>query len=257
MEPLNNLSVKADPVNPLVENEQLSKLPDCVPLEIKSESDLPPLHVPGAIMQDDKTDLSPSSEPCSLGTDLQGAGSGACAAGEAAGALPRCEGHGHRTGRAGPPVLPGGPLPDAADLGRERRPRRRTSALLYSAGVADRTAQNAPGERGRRNRNKLRVSVTAQSYNHKLNIQVSAWWWALSLRSVPAKSVVCIGFLRAQLRMVAAAAAQRRNSVLISQYGKNSLEFSGGKTEEELAALTFILYHLRATFFLIRTTRGQ
>lgn len=40
MEPLNNLSMKADPVSPLVENEQLSKLPDCVPLEIKSESDL-------------------------------------------------------------------------------------------------------------------------------------------------------------------------------------------------------------------------
>lgn len=32
--------MKADPVSLLVENEQLSKLPDCVPLEIKSESHL-------------------------------------------------------------------------------------------------------------------------------------------------------------------------------------------------------------------------
>lgn len=34
-EPLNNLSTKGDPPVPLIENEQLSKLPDCVPLEIK------------------------------------------------------------------------------------------------------------------------------------------------------------------------------------------------------------------------------
>ncbi|XP_075896901.1 tumor necrosis factor receptor superfamily member 1A isoform X2 [Nelusetta ayraudi] len=34
-EPLNNLSTKGDPPGPLIENEQPSKLPDCVPLEIK------------------------------------------------------------------------------------------------------------------------------------------------------------------------------------------------------------------------------
>lgn len=135
--------------------------------------------------QASQTDLSSSSEPSSLCTHLQGAGSGARAAGQAAGALPGCEGHGHRASGAGSQVLPGGPLPDAADLGRERRPRRRTAALLFSARVAGRTAQNAPGECRRRNWDKLRVSVDwTQSATMSWGNQVlsSAWWWVLSLR---------------------------------------------------------------------------
>lgn len=138
--------------------------------------------------QASQTDLSSSSEPPSLWTDLQGAGSGARAAGQAAGALPGCEGHGHRASGAGPQVLPGGPLPDAADLGRERRPRRRTAALLFSARVAGWTAQNAPGECRRRNWDKLLVSVDCrQSATMSWGNQVlsSAWWWVLSLRCFP------------------------------------------------------------------------
>lgn len=138
--------------------------------------------------QASQTDLSSSSEPPSLWTDLQGAGSGARAAGQAAGALPGCEGHGHRASGAGSQVLPGGPLPDAADLGRERRPRRRTAALLFSARVAGWTAQNAPGECRRRNWDKLLVSVDCrQSATMSWGNQVlsSAWWWVLSLRCFP------------------------------------------------------------------------
>lgn len=104
------------------------------------------------------------SPPLSLWPDLHGAGSGSCAAGEAAGALPRCEGYRDRTSRAGPPIVPGGSLPDAEGVGGERVTCRTrwNAALALVAGVVGRTEKDAPGMGSWGAGDKVRHSVILQ-----------------------------------------------------------------------------------------------
>lgn len=104
---------------------------------------------------------------CSLRSDLLAAGPGARAAGEAAGAFPRCDGHGDRTGRAGSPILQGGPLPDVERVGREGRSGRRRgtqadAAAASAAGAVGQTETDAPGVGSRGAGDKVRPAVTRQ-----------------------------------------------------------------------------------------------
>lgn len=136
-EPSANDSVKAEP-HSVVIGQEAPSLPDCVPLEIKSECILSVCKgrtcVSAEIYRNHLCSSiccpSPVLPPpcCSPSSDLHIAGYNACTAGEAAGSVPRCERHGHRTGRDGSPVLQGGSLPNVESVGRARVPggRRRT-----------------------------------------------------------------------------------------------------------------------------------
>ncbi|CAM9151991.1 unnamed protein product [Lampetra planeri] len=82
--------------------------------------------------------------------------------------FPRCDGHGDRTGRAGPSVLQGGPLPDVESVGRERLSgrQRRTQAngaAASAAGVVGQTETDAPGigSRGAGDQRRTRQKVVS------------------------------------------------------------------------------------------------
>lgn len=167
MEPSQNSLVKAVPQSPLCEQE-LSNLPDCVPLEIKSKS------TEGcAAFNTQKTIAISISNPvhcffffcvCSLRPDLHGAGCGSCAAGEAAGAFSWCEGYRDRTSGGWLPILSGGSLSDAADVGWERltcswRGARGNVTPSPFGGAVRQTETDAPGSGSRGVGDKLWHSV--------------------------------------------------------------------------------------------------